>query len=313
MTKISRKESVLCNSDLTHLDSRVGSFTVFSQTSCFCCKVNEMKLNLVRPLALIDLETTGINVVKDRIVQIAVLKVLPNGGEETKTHKVNPTIPIPPQASKFHGIYDDDVKFLPTFAQVADDFVTFLNDSDLAGYNSNRFDIPLLVEEFYRAGIDFHLESRNIVDVQTIFHKMEPRNLRAAYKFYCGKDLIGAHDAEVDIRATYEVLKAQIECYLDVPYEDEDGNSSYPIDNNIESLSQFTQFNFLDPTGRIAYNDQQQEIFNFGKYKGKTLAEVYSVEKKYLDWIIDGCFSVFTKKAVQRFLSSIKLPSENEE
>jgi DNA polymerase-3 subunit epsilon len=242
-------------------------------------------------------------------IQIAILKVLPNGGEEVKTHKVNPTIPIPPQSSKIHGIYDNDVKTLPTFAEVAHDFVAFLGDSDKEGYNSNRADKHLLVEEFHRAGINFELETRNIIDVQTIFHKMEPRNLRAAYKFYCGKDLVGAHDAEVDIRATYEVLKAQIECYENVAYEDENGNLSYPINSNIESLSQFTPFNFLDPTGKITYDDQQQEIFNFGKYRGKTLAEVYSVEKKYLDWIMDGYFSVFTKKVVQRFLSS--MPSEN--
>ncbi|MBH8564426.1 3'-5' exonuclease [Nostoc sp. CENA67] len=265
-----------------------------------------MNINLKRPLAFIDLETTGTDVVQDRIVQIAVLKAFPDGTEDVKQVKINPTIPIPLSASKVHGIYDEDVIDSPTFSQIALYFAKYIDDSDIAGYNSNKFDIPLLIAEFFRAGIDFSLEGRSIIDVQTIFHKMEPRNLKAAYKFYCNKDLVGAHDAENDIRATYEVFKAQLQQYENVPYEDNDGSISYPIQNNLESLSSFTPINLLDPTNRVIYDDEQREIFNFGKHKGKTLLQVFSKDDPgYYDWMMKGDFSVFTKKAIKKVWESI--------
>jgi len=264
-----------------------------------------MNLNLIRPLAFIDLETTGIDVVNDRIVQIAVLKVLPDGKEIPTGRKVNPTIPIPLEASKIHGIYDEDVKNEPTFAQIAQKLAAFIDDSDFAGYNSNRFDIPLLLSEFSRAGVDFQLEGRNFIDVQTIFHKMEPRNLRAAYKFYCGENLVGAHDAVNDTRATYEVFKAQLQRYENAAYEDKDGNISYPIKNHLETLANFTPFNLLDPTLKVVYDEQGIEKFNFGKHKGKTLIEVFKEEPSYYDWMMNKDFSVFTKKAIKKVWESI--------
>lgn len=261
-----------------------------------------MRLNLTRPLAFIDLETTGVDITKERIVQIAVLKVFPDGREEIKTQKVNPTIPIPPSASKVHGIYDHDVKFLPTFAEVAIDYATFINDSDLGGYNSNKFDIPLLIEEFLRAGIDFQLQGRNLIDAQIIFHKMEPRNLRAAYKFYCGQDLLGAHDAAVDIRATYEVLKAQIQHYEDVEHTSDGSVVSMPIKNDMSVLSQLAKFNFLDPTGKVIYDEQKKAIvLTFGKYKDKSLLEVISQDASYYDWMMTkGDFSLSTKRVLKK-------------
>ena len=264
-----------------------------------------MLLNLLRPLAFIDLETTGTDIVNDRIVQIAVLKVLPDGREIPTGRKINPTIPIPTYASKVHGIYDEDVVGEPTFSQVAQELAEFIDDSDFAGYNSNRFDIPLLVIEFDRAGIDFRLEGRNYIDVQTIFHKMEPRNLQAAYKFYCGENLVGAHDAINDARATYEVFKAQLQHYENVAYEDKDGNISYPITNHLETVATFTPFNLLDPTLKIVYDEQGREIFNFGKYKGKTLIEAFQSEPSYYEWMMSKNFSVFTKRVIKRVWESI--------
>ena len=264
-----------------------------------------MKLNLVRPMAFIDLETTGVDIVKDRIIQIAVLKVFPDGNEEMKTWIINPTIPIPAVTSEIHGINDEVVKDKPTFVNIADSLLNYINDSDLAGYNSNRFDIPLLIAEFLRVDIDFQLEGRNIVDVQTIFHKMEPRSLKAAYRYYCGKELVGAHDAENDIRATYEVLKSQLERYENVEYEDKEGNKSYPIKNDIDELQQFTPFDFLDPTKRVIYDEHNQIIFNFGKYKGKPVVEAFREEPKYYRWMMEKEFSVFTKKAVTKIWESI--------
>lgn len=265
-----------------------------------------MKLNLVRPLAFIDLETTGIDIAKDRIVQIAILKVFPDGSEEIKSLTVNPTVSIPLTASKVHGIYDKDVINSPTFAQVAQSLAAFIGDSDIAGYNSNKFDIPLLIEELSRYGVDFKLEGRSIVDVLTIFYKMEPRSLNAAYKFYCGKDLVGAHDAANDIRATYEVLKAQLQHYENVAYEDNDGNIFYPIQNNLEGLSSFTPINLLDPTNKVVYDDQQREIFNFGKHKGKTVLAVFLEEESYYKWMMKQDFCSFTKRAITKVWESIK-------
>lgn len=265
-----------------------------------------MKLNLVRPLAFIDLETTGTNISTDRIVQIAVLKVSPDGTEKLKQQILNPTIPIPLQASQVHGIYDKDVLDRKTFFDAAPGIRYFIDDCDFAGYNSNRFDIPLLVAEFLRVGIDFKLEGRKFIDVQTIFHKMEPRNLKAAYKFYCGQELDGAHNAANDIRATYEVFKSQLQRYENVELEDNNGYSYHPIKNDMDALAGFTPFDLLDPTRKIVYNDSRVETLAFGKYNGKTLVEVYTTDPGYLDWIIKGDFSLFTKKAVKRVVEAMK-------
>lgn len=261
-------------------------------------------------MAFIDLETTGIDIVRDRIIQIAVLKAFPDGNEEMKTWVINPTIPIPNASSEIHGIYDEDIKDKPTFKNIADSLVNYINDSDLAGYNSNRFDIPVLIAEFSRVDIDFQLEGRKIIDVQTIFHKMEPRSLKAAYKYYCGETLEGAHDAANDIRATYEVFKAQLERYENAEYEDKDGNISYPVKNNIEELQEFIPFDFLDPTKRVIYDENNQIVFNFGKYKGEVVAEAFKKEPNYYKWMMEKDFSVFTKKAVTRIWESIH-PAEN--
>jgi DNA polymerase III subunit epsilon len=266
-----------------------------------------MKLNLVRPLAFIDLETTGTNVSTDRIVQIAVLKVFPDGTDILKQQIINPTIPIPVEASKVHGIYDQQVLEKETFFDVAPKIINFIDDCDFAGYNSNKFDIPLLVAECIRVGIDFKLEDRKFIDVQTIFHKMQPRTLKAAYKFYCGQELDGAHNAANDIRATYEVFKSQLQKYENAELEDDNGNLYHPIQNNIDVLATFTPFDLLDPTKKIVYNDAGLEILTFGKHKGKTLVEVYATDPGYLDWIItQGNFSLFTKKAVKQIVESIK-------
>ena len=219
-----------------------------------------MKLNLLKPLAFIDLETTGIDIITDRIVQIAILKVFPDGREELKNQIINPTIPIPPDVSAIHGIYDQDVKDAPTFSEIAIEYLNFLENSDLAGFNSNKFDIPLLVEEFLRVGLCLKLSGRNLIDVQTIFHTMERRNLRAAYKFYCGQDLEGAHNAAVDIRATYQVLKAQIERYENVEHSNDGSPVSVAITNDIKILSQLTKFNFLDPSNKLIYDEQKEAI-----------------------------------------------------
>ncbi len=259
-----------------------------------------MELNLLRPLVFIDLETTGTDIVKDRIVQIAVLKIFPDGRELPYSKKINPTITIPIEASKIHGIYDEDVKNENTFAQIANDLVNFLDNSDIAGYNSNKFDIPLLLAEFLRINITFSLEGRKFIDVQTIFHKMEPRTLKAAYKFYCGQDLVGAHDALNDICATYEVLKAQLKVYQNVAYEDKQGISSYPIQNDLDILSDFTLFNLLDPSNKVILNEQGTEVFNFGKYQGEALVDVFTKDPGYYDWIMNKDFSDFTKRAVKQ-------------
>ncbi len=255
-----------------------------------------MKLNLNKPIVFFDLESTGINVASDRIVEISILKLHPDGRKEVKTRRVNPGIPIPKESSEIHGIYDEDVKDEPSFKAMAKSLATFIGSSDLAGFNSNRFDVPLLMEEFLRAGIDFDLENRKLVDVQNIFHKMEQRTLVAAYQFYCGKDLVDAHSAEADIKATYEVLEAQIEKYED-------------LENNVEFLSTFSTRNkTADLMGRIIYNEEDVEIFNFGKHKGKPVAEVFEKEPSYYNWMMNGDFPMYTKKV----LTKIKLKGINQ-
>jgi DNA polymerase III subunit epsilon len=264
-------------------------------------------LKLTRPLVFIDLETTGVDINQDRIVQIAILKVLLDGTEERKKYILNPTISIPQTASSIHGIYDGDVKQAPTFVQIADSLYQYIDNSDFAGYNSNKFDIPLLMAEFERAGIELNIEGKKFIDVMTIFHKMEPRTLKAAYKLYCGKELVGAHDAENDIVATYEVLKAQLLRYESIPYEDKDGNISYPITNDVDTLADFTPFNFIDPTNKIIANDQGQLIFNFGQYRGQPVVEVLSKNSGYYHWMMEANFSIFTKRIIKHIWEGIKI------
>jgi len=257
----------------------------------------EMKLNLNRPLAFFDLETTGVNVGSDRIVEIAILKAMPEGTEIIKTMRINPEMPIPLSSSLIHGIYDKDIADQPTFSSVAQEIADFIGDADLAGYNSNRFDIPVLLEEFLRAGVDFDMSDRKFVDVQNIFHQMEQRTLRAAYKFYCNKDIINAHSAEADILATYQVLLAQLDKYQDAEFEDKQGKISKPVQNDVAALHTFTNMNkTVDFAGRMVFNDNDEETFNFGKHKGKTVEQVFGMEPSYYAWMLQGDFPLFTKK-----------------
>ena len=247
-----------------------------------------MKLNLKNPIVFFDLETTGTNIAADRIVEIAYLKVHPNGNEESKCMRINPERPIPADSTAVHGITDADVADSPTFRQVAQTIANDIEGCDLAGYNSNRFDIPLLAEEFMRADIDIDLMRRKFVDVQVVFHKMEQRTLSAAYKFYCDADLNDAHSALADTKATYEVLKAQLDRY-DV------------LENNVDFLSAFTSFNKnADFAGRIVYNDKDEEVFNFGKYKGQRVVDVFKQDIGYYGWMMNGDFPLYTKKLITR-------------
>lgn len=254
-----------------------------------------MSLNLQRPMCFFDLETTGVSVTSDRIVEICVHKVHPEGKEETHTWRVNPTVRIPIGASLVHGIYDHDVKDLQTFKELAPTVHALIADSDLAGYNSNKFDIPLLAEEFLRAGIDFDMGKRRAVDVQNIFHRMEQRTLSAAYKFYCNQSLDNAHSAEADVLATYEVLKAQIERY------DE-------LENDMNFLADFSnRQKVADFAGFIAYNDKDQEVFTFGKYRNRTVKEVLQENPGYFSWMQNADFPLYTKKV----LTAIRLREFN--
>lgn len=251
-----------------------------------------MKLNLKRPLIFFDLETTGTNINNDHIVEISYLKIYPNGNEESKTMRINPGVHIPETSSAIHGIYDADVADCPKFKEVAKNIEKDFEGADIAGFNSNRFDVPLLVEEFLRAGIDIDLSKRRFIDVQVIYHKLEQRTLSAAYKFYCGKNLEDAHTAEADTRATYEVLKAQLDRYPEV------------LENDINFLSDYSTFTKnADFAGRIVYDDNGVEIFNFGKYKGMPVAEVFQRDPGYYGWILNGDFTLNTKDV----LTKIKL------
>jgi DNA polymerase-3 subunit epsilon len=258
-----------------------------------------MNLNLTRPIAFFDLETTGIKVTTDRIVEICIIRVAPDGSSKIKTLRINPEMHIPAEVTAIHGIRDEDVKDAPKFSEVAHELVQFLDNCDLAGFNSNHFDIPLLAEEFFRAGADFDLKGRRFVDIQNIFHKMEPRNLKAAYKFYCGKELVNAHSAEADTMATYEILMAQLDRYKDVEFEDRKGVRSTPVVNDIKTLSEFSNATRnVDLIGHIIFNDKDEEIFNFGKHKGKLVVQVFKDEPSYYDWIMKSEFPLSTKKVV---------------
>ncbi|MBN3034177.1 MAG: 3'-5' exonuclease [Bacteroidales bacterium] len=267
-----------------------------------------MELDLKRPIAFIDLETTGLNIATDRIVEISIIKVLPGGDQDILTERVNPTIPIPPQTTAIHGIRDEDVKECPTFESLAPRLAGFISQCDLAGYNCLKFDFPLLAEEFLRAGIDFDLRNRRLVDVQNIFHKMEPRTLKAAYLFYCSRDLTAAHSAEADAMATYEILMAQLDRYRDVEVEDRKGKQIKPVTNDVTALSEFSFINKnADLAGHIIFNDKNQEVFNFGKYKGEPVEEVFQREPQYYDWMMKSQFPLYTKKVI----TAIKLRGFN--
>lgn len=260
-----------------------------------------MELHLTRPIVFLDLETTGIKVATDKIVEICMLRQNTDGSTKIKTLRINPEMPIPPEVTAIHGISNEDVKDCPVFRQVAGEIAQFMENCDLAGYNSNHFDIPLLVEEFLRADLDFDLRGRRFVDVQNIFHRMEPRNLAAAYRFYCNRELINAHSAEADTVATYEILKAQLDRYSGTPYTDRNGKTSQPIVNDIKALSDFSFSNRnVDLIGHIVYNDKNVEVFNFGKHKGKAVNQVMKDEPSYYDWMMKGDFPLSTKKVLTR-------------
>jgi DNA polymerase-3 subunit epsilon len=252
-----------------------------------------LELNLRRPIAFIDLETTGINVSSDRIVEISVLKINPNGKEEWMTSRVNPGMPIPPKSTAIHGITDKDVADAPTFKEIAKNLAAFLEGTDLAGFNAIKFDIPVLAEEFLRVNIDFNFLKRKYVDVQVIFHKKEQRTLLAAYMFYCNRELENAHSSKADTKATFEVLKAQLDRYND-------------LENDVEKLADYSSFNNIaDFAGRIIFDENGIEIFNFGKHKGKPVETVFRDEPSYYSWMMNGDFPLYTKK----ILTEIKLRS----
>jgi len=268
-----------------------------------------MTLNLTRPLVFFDLETTGLNVGKDKIVEISLIKMMPDGEEIEKTYLINPGIHIPEETTNIHGITDADVHDKPKFEEVADEILDFIGDADLAGYNSNKFDVPFLVEEFLRCGKRLDLRNRNLIDVQNIFHKMEPRTLVAAYKFYCNKDLLDAHSANGDTRATCEVLKAQVARYQGVDYEDPRSKIvSQPVKNDVKSLSAFTHDGrWVDLAGHIVFNNKDQEVFNFGKYKNMPVAQVFMKEPAYYDWMMKADFPLYTKQVITRIFESVRL------
>ena len=255
-----------------------------------------MKLNLKKPIVFFDLETTGINVSTDRIVEICYIKVMPNGNELSRTMRINPEMSIPKEASDVHGITNDDVKDCPTFKEVAREIAKDFEGCDIAGFNSNRFDVPMLAEEFLRAGVDIDLRRHNTNDVQVIYHKLEQRTLSAAYKFYCGGELVDAHSALADTRATYEILMAQLDKYPDI------------LKNDIEFLSDYSSFTRnVDYAGRMVYDDAGREIFNFGRYKGMLVSEVLQRDPGYYGWMMNGDFPLNTKQKLTEIrLRSIK-------
>ncbi len=254
-----------------------------------------MKLNITKPICFFDLETTGINISKDRVVEISILKVFPDGKEDRRTWLVNPEIPIPKEVTAIHGISDEDVADKPTFKELAKEIHNMIKDSDLAGFNSNRFDIPLLAEEMLRAEVDFDMKNRHAVDIQTIYHKMEQRNLSAAYKFYCKKELNNAHSAQADTEATFEVLKAQLSMYDS-------------LKNDVKFLAEFSsRRKFADFAGFIVFNKDGEECFSFGKHKGKKVTEILETEPGYFGWLLNADFPLYTKKV----LTAIKLRQFN--
>ncbi len=261
-----------------------------------------MKLNLEKNICFFDIESTGLDISKDRIVEISILKVSPKNEESTLTLRLNPEMEISEESIAIHGIKNEDIKDAPTFKEAADRIAEFIGDADLAGYNSNKFDIPMLAEEFLRVGYDFDMGARKFIDVQNIFHKMEQRTLVAAYKFYCEKNLEDAHSAEADVTATYEVLKAQIKRYE-------------TVENDISFLAEFSthnKFQIVDFAGRIAKNKKGEIIYNFGKHKGKTIEEVNKKETGYYGWMMNGNFPRYTKKVLKQEMERIKAKIQKE-
>jgi DNA polymerase-3 subunit epsilon len=257
-----------------------------------------LELKLIKPIVFFDLETTGINIATDKIVEIAILKVFPNGNKESKTWLVNPEMKIPQGSIDVHGITNEKVAAEPTFKELAPKINEMIADSDLAGFNSNRFDIPLLAEELMRAGIDFDMKNRKAIDVQVIFHKKEQRTLSAGYQFYCGKELEGAHGAEADTNATYEILLAQLDKYGD-------------IENTVDALSEYsTHGERADFAGFILMNDKKQEIFSFGKYKGRTVEEVFTENPGYNNWMQNADFPLYTKKVLKEIKERMTAPKK---
>lgn len=255
-----------------------------------------MSLKLQNDLCVFDIESTGLDVSEDRIVEISMLKISPTGEESNLTLRINPEIEISAESSEIHGITKEDIKAAPTFKDAANQIAEFIGTSDLAGFNSNKFDIPMLAEEFLRVNHSFDMRSRKFIDVQNIFHKMEQRTLVAAYKFYCDKDLINAHSAEADVIATYEVFKAQVERYKE-------------LENDMEFLAEFStqnKFKIIDFAGRLAENEKGQPIYNFGKHKGKTIEEVDKNEPGYYGWMMNGSFPRYTKAVLKQEMEKIK-------
>lgn len=262
-----------------------------------------MNIKLEKPLAIFDLEATGLNITQDRIVEIAVIKINPDGTREDYHKRINPECHIPEEVSAIHGIYDKDIADAPTFAEALDELMEFLGDADFAGYNSNKFDLPLLAEEILRTGRDIDLSGRKHIDVQNIFHKMEQRTLIAAYKFYCEKDLTNAHNAFADAEATWEVLEAQISRYQN-------------LKDDVDFLAEFSKHGDVtrvDFAGRLALNDKDQVIYNFGKHKGKTIEEVLKVEPGYYGWMLDADFPLHTKQCLRKEMDRIKTEKAEKE
>lgn len=262
-----------------------------------------MKLNLRNPLCFFDLETTGTNITRDRIIEIAVVKMMPNGEIVRKSNVLNPLIPIPAESSAIHGLKDEDVKDKPTFKDVAKDYARFFEGADLAGFAILKFDVPMLVEEFLRNGVEFDYGRKKIIDAQKIFHLMEKRTLSAAYQFYLNKGMTDSHTAEADTEASMEVLLAQVERYLDMEVTDGLDKKIGEIKNDMEALSRITSVNQVDLGGRMVFNDKGQEMFNFGKHKNRIVTEVLQQEPAYYEWVMNGDFSLDTK----RKLTEIKL------
>ena len=259
-----------------------------------------MQLKLTRPIAIFDLETTGLNITSDRIVEIAIIRVEIDGSESEYLRRVNPEMPIPAEVSAIHGIFEADLVDAPTFAEIAEEVVAFIGDSDLAGYNSNKFDIPVLAEELMRAGSDFDVASRRFVDVQNIFHKMEQRTLAAAYQFYCEKPMENAHNALYDARVTLDVFRSQLDRYN-------------TLENNVDYLSAFSKagnYNLLDFAGRLAINEHGEAMYNFGKHKGKTIRDVMRSEPGYYGWMLDADFPLYTKKCLRVEMDKLKAERE---
>jgi DNA polymerase-3 subunit epsilon len=259
-----------------------------------------MQLKLTRPIAIFDLETTGLNITSDRIVEIAIIRVEIDGSESEYLRRVNPEMPIPTEVSAIHGIFEADILDAPTFTEIAEEVVAFIGEADLAGYNSNKFDIPVLAEELMRAGSDFDVASRRFVDVQNIFHKMEQRTLAAAYQFYCEKPMENAHNALYDARVTLDVFRSQLDRYD-------------TLENNVDYLSSFSKagnYNLLDFAGRLAINEHGEAMYNFGKHKGKTIREVMRSEPGYYGWMLDADFPLYTKKCLRVEMDKIKTERE---